>query len=166
MSDRVAVCIKIGGKIRNTGDAEALRDAILLDNVQVSWGDCYIDYLPTEDLSVLCNASGQLWLCDDQSSTGEFPTIQRVCRQIGLSYWLHCDGGDGYNSGIEFWKPGMKVPVNLPGSVEHEDDAMVTVSQVRRIRALISSGRQDRALRMLDRLCPALPKIPKLQIGG
>jgi len=164
MSDRIAICIKIGGTIRNTRDAELLRDAILLDSVQVSWGDCYVDYLPTEEMSILRNSSGQLWLCDDQSSTGEFPTIQRVCRQIGLAYQLNCDGGGGYDSEIECWEPGMKVPIRLRGSAENTNDAMVVVSEVRRIRALVVGGHHARALRMLDRICPALPKIPRFKI--
>lgn len=161
MSDRLAAHISIGGRLARA-KVPKLLDAIASSDVSLEWGDRCFRATSGEGLLNACK-QGELILCDDQASWGEFPELEAACRKLGLSYDRFSEGKYEHDPEIVVWRPGMKEPLIHRGSNSGES-IYVPADEVKKALKHLEAGRAIKAKKILQKLCPEVPELPTFEI--
>ncbi len=72
-------------------------------------GDTY-SLTRVHDLLKILDEKKQLDCTDSEASYGEFPELEELCRELGLSYDRWSDAKYEYESCVQMWRPGMEKP--------------------------------------------------------
>ena len=161
MSERFAANIEIGGEIWRRPITRLLK-VIQIASVAADWHGPPFEPKTTEQLTTAIR-DGHLFLCDDQSRYGEFPELEKACRELGLSYSRWSEGRYEYDAQRVDWRPGMKDPLVRVGSNVHNMTYVLT-DDVRKALQSLDAGCIDQAKRVLRRLCPDIPPLPPFRI--
>lgn len=161
MSERLAVSIEIGGRLKSALVPELL-ETIRHANVSLDWGDAWFEPRTEAELHTAIR-EGVLWLCDDQTPDGEIPALEAACRHLGLAYTRRSEGGMECDPEVVDWRPGMAKPLVRIGShVGHR--IHVPTAVVARALKHLQAGRLALATKLLQRLCPRVPELPRFKI--
>jgi hypothetical protein len=162
MSSRYAAWIRIGGTVDRASAGS------LLNAVRQAWAkrDWNADPFQPSTIDELLEAreDGWLWLYDEEAKYGEFEGIERVCRELGLSYCRHTEAWCGDDAVLLDWRPGMEQPLVRTGSNDNSDVALVPEDPVRNALAALEAGDAPAATRILEDLCPQVPDLPPFEI--
>lgn len=161
MSERYAASIEIGGRL-SLKRLPRLLKAIAHARVASEWGDALFTPTSAEELLNALH-EGRLWLCDDEARGGEFPDLEKVCRQLGLGYTRWTDAGTGGDAEVVEWRPGMSKPLCRIGSNAGKA-TFVPTDEVRKALAHLEAQRTGQAKALLRKLCPVIPELPPFVI--
>jgi hypothetical protein len=162
MSSRYSAWIRIGGTLERA-KAEPLLTAIREEYVKLDWHSPLFEPTTVEEL-VNARQDGWLWLCDEEARYGEFDRIERVCRELGLSFRRHTEAWCGEDALLLDWRPGMAEPLVRTGSSDHSDTVLVSEDEVRKALAALEAGDAAEAIRTLKALCPPVPELPPFEV--
>ena len=162
MSDSYCAWIRIGGKIE-IARAGPLIQAINESGVSTEWGA--EPFVPKKARDLLkARDEDWIWLCDTEASYGEFPEIEKACRELSLGYRSHCEAWCSQDAQIADWRPGMKKPLVRTASTSEIDVVFVDVDLVAEALSQIESGRTKQGIVKLRKLCPQFPDLPPFEI--
>lgn len=161
MSDRFSAYIMIGGRLPKHRVPELLK-AIMNAGVSFEWGESILQ--PTTEAELLqALHKGRLYLCDVEARDGEFPELEQVCRTLDLAYTRHSEGKYEYDPITTDWRPGMREPL-FRRSSNSSEAIYVSATQVKKAIRHLEAGRSGKAKKLLQSLCPDVPRLPRFQI--
>ena len=132
MSDRSAAEICIGGTLNDAAAIDRLIEAIMSDNAGPEYGSRFRDAAEVLDcIKEAVAASEPLRLFDDQASGGAFWDLEKVLRELGLTYFRADDGHYAYSAEAVFWEPGYDEPRSWTGNNEHVP--CLTATEIRKL---------------------------------
>ncbi len=147
MSDRSAAEICIGGTLNDAAAIDRLIEAIISDNAGPEYGSRFRAAAEVLDcIKEAVAASEALRLFDDQASGGAFWDLEKILRELGLTYFRADDGHYAYSAEAVFWEPGYDEPRSWTGNDEH-----VPCLKATEIRELLSEGTLAAELDLMDR---------------
>ena len=162
MSARYAAWIRIGGTVERA-KAEPLLKAVRDAWAKRDWNADPFQPGTIDDL-LDARADGWLWLCDEEAKYGEFEALERVCRELGLSFCRHTEAWCGDDAVLIDWRPGMEEPLVRTGSNDNSDIALVPEEPVGKALAALEAGGASEATRILKDLCSHVSELPPFEI--
>ena len=163
MSDRMPAVLTIGGRLKKK-DVSRLIEAINDAGVSLEWGDAYVTITDeTELIEWARSNAGHLVCRDDEAAWGEFPSLESLCRELGLAYNRHSSAKYEYDAEFVWFRPGMK----QPASSLCTDDGNLTVErrQIAEALKLLKMGKTKQAIKRLEALAEAAPELPEFKIA-
>jgi hypothetical protein len=132
MSDRSAAEICIGGTLNDAAAIDRLIEAIMSDNAGPEYGSRFRDCAEALDcIKQALAASEPLRLFDDQANGGAFWDLEKVLRELALTYFRANDGHYAYSAEAVFWEPGYGEPRSWTGANEHAP--CLTATEIRKL---------------------------------
>jgi hypothetical protein len=150
MSDHYYASIRIGGSLPRE---QIPRLCVLLG-------------LDGEDSETLLRRVEQGWLRheDGEAAWGEFDSLQRACRDLGLAYARDSDAYFDTPARTAFWQPGMEAPKSVV--TDGDGTQLVDADVLSEVRDLLLAGRTGEALQSLENAIVVVPEIPPFTIGA
>ena len=121
MSEPIAACITIGGKL-SADLAVVLCESICAEGVALEWGDAL--FRPQSGQELLDARQDQdgvsrLWLCDDRADWGRFPVLEEFLIREGLPFDRQADHSAEYDADLVIFRPGGE-PITVVTNVQGE----------------------------------------------
>lgn len=171
MGERFSAEMTIGGSL-NRCHVEKFLEAVKQQDVSLEWGDAVFNPDSVDEL-IESMTDNQLVLRDDQASYGEFPTLEEVCRDIGLSYTVHSDAYAEYSAQLKWWTPGMDGPDSCYSTQDQkpvvlleviEDDIKILGSIVNELEQPASprftpDDAMERVIKLFERVRPRVKNL-------
>jgi hypothetical protein len=167
MSERFPTEIAIGGPVGRK-KSPALIQKLNEEELQHEWGSGRIPIKSEEDLLSYRNSQGELWLCDEERSWGEFDELEEFLVKNGIGFnRRHCANA-AYSGELAQFRKGMKSPcVEIASDDRTLFADMESVAAIRdKLRANPAKRGIRKALKDLDALCAAvdIPPLSPFQI--
>lgn len=163
MSDRIPAKIEIGGVVYPNFLDEFISEVNNSNGQRFNdWGGARADIKMTKELKEYIH-DGYFTLVDDEASFGEFEELENFCRDHNLSYRRATSAKYEYNAEVAVWIPGMHEPLIF--ATNEGEEEMVSGLEVRRAIAILQSGNEFMAIKILKDLCPVIPAIPKFELA-
>lgn len=143
MADAINATIVVGGTL-NLSELTT-EQALSFDNflsefseLRPNWGGNKLGLMTIGSLRELLARSTDKRLTgsDEAAIRGEFPVIEKICQNLGLSYDRTSDPYGKFDGEMVFWRPGMTEPRMV--LCNSNEDKILTENQVREVLKLLS----------------------------
>lgn len=162
MSERYCGWIRIGGRIERSRIDPLLRE-INQASVKLDWGEPLFEPKTADEL-LEARADDRLRLCDEEAYYGEFPELEKICRDLGLAYERSCEAWCGCDAEIVQWRPGMEKPVIRTCSNADFEVVLLDSRVVHEALVSLEAGRHQEAIGRLMNLFPEVPDLPIFEV--
>jgi len=166
MADRFAGEIHIGGTLR-AADHNADDIAPFLGQCAeqpTEWGESgHGDPLTLDTIDeVIDEDTGCIIFRDDQACYGEFPELEEICRELGLSYDRTSDARYEHDGELVRWRPGMERP--LVENATQSGNPLIDRERVEACLTTLKAGRVEDGIKALQDLVPDVAPLAKFEV--